>query len=162
MKNIKLKNFNPLTEAPVKIDFKYNKKALTRKQVFNKEEIVMKSTDVKTSYLIFQLQEIKEKYKISYEKILVLLYLQELGLFSDPIKVFGEKIKLAEFIHAGYMAESFNNKSTVLYKLTDRGVGIVLEFNSLVDNNEGNIMKNRSTDLSLEAKTKGVLADFYS
>ena len=162
MSNNQKINFNPLTEEPVYIDLKHKKNPLNKKRVFNKEDIIVKSSEVNLSFLIFHFEEIKKRYNIDYQDVMILLYLQELGLFRSSLIVFGLKIDLKELTRVGYVIESFKNKTNVLYKLTDRANEVLFELNLLIKNNNGNIMKNRTTDLSLEAKTKGVLDNYYS
>jgi len=138
-----------------------SKRDFKESAIFNKTEILVESQNLTSSYLIFGLNLVSKKHKISIEEILVCLYLHELGLFSLSVVVLHRWYKLAQYINKGLITEDYIVGRKTLYKLTKKGNDVVVDFNNTLGDNTGDISKNRETDMGLDNEVKSALADYF-
>lgn len=160
MQKVKLKNVDVNKEKSLHIKV-VRKKALTSEVLFQKKNVVVESDNLEMAYTIFSLQALSDKYKLSYDSLLVLLYLQELSLFSMKIRIFNRSIKLNNLFHLGYIKEDYSNNNKKLFKLTEKAIPVVKEFYYLLSNSSSFISSNRKTDLDLNNKVKSTLGDYF-
>ena len=83
-------------ELPVEIK-SVNKKDLIKDLIFKKKIVEVESKNLKSSYMIFAFQKIKQKYGIDYDTIIILNYLNELNLFSMRLKVERRTVVLSDY-----------------------------------------------------------------
>jgi len=157
---MRIREINTNSEKEINIK-KIQKNALTNEVLFDKKKIVVESDNLKTSYTIFCLQSLNAKYNLSYDNLLILIYLQELSLFEIKITILNRRIKLDSFIFSEHIIEDYSNNNKKLYKLTDKSIRIVKEFYELLSNNSYFLSKNRQTELDLDNKVKSVLGNFF-
>ncbi len=148
-------------EKPLEITGVLHRCAIRASKIFKKAKISIGSQNIKSSYLIFHLEDISVKEAISYEKILMILYLHELGLFTLRINISGREFYLIEIMNLGYIVQDYSHKGNKLYKLTKEGIDIVNDFNDRLKDNSPLIAKNRETDADLDRQVKSALDDYF-
>lgn len=150
-----VKNFDPNTAVPVKV--KRVKKKVKDQQ---KQEAVAIVSDNPLSYLIFNLQEVSEKYNLSYEKIVMLIYLKELSVFALDIKIVNRKVKLTEYLSSGLITLDYSVKKN-LYKVSDLGSQIISDLQNSIKNSSSFYTQNRQTDIDVDNKIKSALSGLF-
>lgn len=161
MHKVKLKKVDVNKEKSLHIKV-VRKKVLTSEVLFQKKNVVVESDNLEMAYTIFALQALSEKYKLSYDSLLVLLYLQELSLFAMKIRIFNRLFKLDNLFHLGYIKEDYSNNNKKLFRLTEKAIPVVKEFYDLLLNSSSFISSNRQTDLDLNNKVKSTLGNYFS
>jgi hypothetical protein len=129
--------------------------------VLKKEEIVFNKDNFEIGTLIFNFQDTCNKYGITYDSLLILLYLNELSVFNYDLKIIDRDIKLREYQSLGFIVKDFTSKRGY-FKITAYGKEIVAYFASTMGDISGIIKENQVLDLDATAKMKSVLADYYS
>lgn len=133
---------------------------LTKHSLFDKKEPVIFANENHLSYLIFYIEYISEKHSISYEKLLMLLYLKELQLFPMDFKIHNRSVRLPEYLASGLIvADSLNNKK--VYKLSNKSLDIIKQFGVSFNDNNSLLLKNRVTDVDLDSKVASVLTGMF-
>ena len=138
------------------------KNSLTNEVIFDKKKLIVESDNLNTAYTIFSLQNLTDKYSLDYDRLLIILYLKELNLFSLRIKVLDRSILLRSFIPSGFIVEDYSNNNKKLFKLTDKSIRIVKEFYDSLSNNSSFLSKNREAELDVDSKVKSVLGDYFN
>lgn len=161
MHKVKLKKVDVNKEKSLHIKV-VRKKVLTSEVLFQKKNVVVESDNLEMAYTIFALQALSDKYKLSYDSLLVLLYLQELSLFAMKIRIFNRLFKLDNLFHLGYIKEDYSNNNKKLFRLTEKAIPVVKEFYDLLLNSSSFISSNRQTDLDLNNKVKSTLGNYFS
>ena len=149
-------------EKPLEITGVLNRCAIRASKIFKKAKISIGSQNIKSSYLIFHLENISVKENISYEKILIILYLHELGLFTLGINISGRNFYLKDIMNLGYIVQDYTHKGNKLFKLTQIGIDVVNDFNKRLKDNSSLIAKNRETDVDLDSQVKSALDSYYN
>lgn len=156
-----IKNFNP-NEEKEEIINGTNKSLNTKDVLFRKANMVVESSQINFSYLIFSLQKVCQKYGIDYDECIMLMYLQELGLFSIQLKVLKRTVRLGDYLLKELIVEDYSHKNKKLYRLSDVGKDIVKEIYSNVSDNTRYVGENRSTDLGVDTKVTAMLSKYFS
>lgn len=152
----KIRKIDTKTEQPIKI------KAVEKKVlpgILSKR--IVNNANSPYSYLLFCLEILMEKYVLDYDEVLIFLYLHELGLFELKIKILERKINLGIYLRLGYICENYSHRKQKLYKLTDKGIGVITEFYKIMNNRDSFISANRKTEIALKSKVKAVLGDYF-
>lgn len=131
-----------------------------KESVFIKDNII-EANKISTSYSLFALEVLSDKYYIEYEDILVILYLYELGLFELKINVLQKKINLKHLLSNDFIVMDYNCQGKELYKLTKKSFSIVKEFNELINNVGSFLTHNRKAELDLKNKVTSVLDSYF-
>ena len=139
-----------------------NKKALTRDILFKEEEKVVEANKYEISFLIFHLIDFEKRHRISQDKLIILLYLRELSLFSIQIKVLNRTIRLGEFLSMKLIEEDYSKRGVKLYKLSLSGILLVDEFNTITRDNSKYLLDNRHTDIDAESSIKASISSYFS
>ncbi len=155
----KIKTIDVSTEIPIDIKF-LKKKSLSNTVLFEQKEIIVESSKISSLYTIFSLEYISEKFLLTYEEILIMLYLYELGLFKLKITIINESFNVSNFIGLGYIVEDYSYKKTKLYKLSEKGINIVAEYLYHSKNNDTYISCNRQIGVDLDSKVKSTLSNY--
>ena len=137
-----------------------SKKSLKNEDLFVENNIVVESLGG-FQYMIFCYQEIYNMYGLSAEEVLIILYLKDLWLFGLQINVVSRKYQLGSFLKRGFIVVDYTYNNKELYRLSDKGNGVINEFNNLLKNSKSYISENRETDLSQESKMNSVLDKFF-
>ena len=156
-----IKSFDASMEKPLEIKG-LKKNGLSNNKMFKQKEVLFNGVSLEMSYTILALQKISEKHNINYDKILTLLYLQELGLFRLTVKVVSRTVLIKDFIRMGYVQEDYSKKRIVLHKLSDLGLGLVQEFYKTLENHDEFISCNRETEIKLDKKIRSTLSGYFS
>jgi len=134
-------------------------KKRTIKNIFIDNSIIIKSIGG-LSYLPFVYQEIYTKFGMSTDDVNLIIYLNELSLFSLKLMVIDKEVSLKDFYQREYVVSDFIKNNIQLYRLSDKSKIILKEFNYLLKSNDKFIKYNRQTDIDLETKMKSVLRSY--
>lgn len=157
---MKIKNFNPDEETPEVIpDVK--KESTTKNVLFKKSNVIVESSGSKLCYLIFGFQKVCEEYGIDYDECIVLMYLEELGLFKLQVQVFKRRVVLGDYLLKELIEEDYSHRKKKLYRLTKRGNDIVKGIYNTISDNSRLIGENRSVDLGLGNKVSSILSNYF-
>lgn len=137
-----------------------SKKGLTKDSLFDKKEPVIFANENSLSYIIFHIEYVSEKYSLSYEKLLMLLYLKELQMFSMDFKIHSRNIRLHEYLASGLIIKDYINEKKI-YRLSSKGLNIIKDFNVSFKNNNALLLKNRVTDIDLNSRVASVLSSMF-
>lgn len=155
MKKIDISNEEPVNFIRKKIRSTDFDKPITKEVVaFNEDKFDIAS-------ILFNLQDTCNKYGITYDNVLVLIYLNELCVFRYTIYILDRRIDLKEYRSLGFIAEDFEVKRHNYYRITNRGKEIAEYFFSTLNNSSGVIGENRVLELDARAKMKSVLENHY-
>lgn len=158
---MKMKIIDIKSENEVKVSVVRKKNLI--KDIIDKETvIVVESKKSKYSYMIFAFQKIQEKYGINYDTIIVVMYLNELDLFSNKITIENRVITLTDYVRLGLVVKEHKVSGKNLYKLTERSKEILSEFNDLVKNSSQFISENRTTEIGVDSKVSDVLSKYFN
>ena len=156
----KIKLIDISKEKPVKIG-NIKKESLSETELFKQKEIIVNTDKLSPLYTIFYLEELSEKYLLTYEEILTMLYLYELGLFKLTVKVIHANIYVSNYLKLGYIVKDFKHKRIQLYKLSDKGFNVVNDFFKLSENRNSYLSYNRQTGVDTEGKLKSTLSNYF-
>lgn len=115
----------------------------------------------KTGYLAFQLQLTANKFGVTYDMILILLYLNELEIFSYKFKIIDRDLTVLDMVQFGFVYEDLIGGKRKLYKLTSKGKELVSHFNKNINNVDAFLLKNRSGFNESASVIKGVLDNYF-
>lgn len=156
----KVRKRNLETSEVIKVDLDIERKPISKDII--SESIKTVDTDVTgISFILFHLEFISSKYDISYEYVIILLYLYDLKIFTMTIEVHERQIALYQYVVNDLITDDYSVNNNKLYKLTDKGNGIVEEFRKVMKNDKSVMLKNRNTDIDLDSKAKSVLSSFF-
>lgn len=127
-----------------------------------RQTVVAKSKNIKSSYMIFALQKIRQKFGIDYDTILVLNYIYELGVFDIRIKVEKRTVWLKNYIALGLIVRDYKVKDKELYCLTDKSNKIVMELNENVGDNQNFKIENREVEVGVDIKVSNALNSYFN
>lgn len=149
-------------ELPLEV--KYAKKQNLISNLSNEEVIVLQEKiKSKYSYMIFAFERIKKKYGIDYDTIVTLNYLNELGVFSNGLIIDSKKVSIRSYEDLGLISRDFEIKRKNLFRLTDKSINIVSDFNDILNDSSIFIQRNREVEVDdVDEKVSGVLANYFS
>lgn len=158
-----IKNFDPHKETPVdipsiKVD---NKDKYVDKPVMVKKEIVVEGSKSNLPYTLFHLQKLKQEFGISYEDFLVLIYLQELSIFSLRIQVLDRRIDYGSFLKEGFIEQDYTQSNKNLYRVSDVGNFIIKSFVAMQKDSDAFISENRKTSLDVDSTVSSALSGYF-
>ncbi|WP_439132515.1 hypothetical protein [Polaribacter sp.] len=120
-----------------------------------KKDFMISSSNLELCFLIFSVNEMLDKYKLTHEEVLIILYLYELGLFTIYVDINrGTEYSLNPFLKKGLIEQDYSNNDKKLFKLSDIGVDLVKNIFYNLENSE--VFKNRNREISLELESKAV------
>ena len=160
MRNTNIKKFNTSQEKPIEIKGLV-KNGITKEMVFSQSKIVVSDENLKMSYIVFVLQKMSLEYNLSYENILLLVYLKELGLFRLQLDLLDKKPQIGHFENKGFIEQDYSIRGKTLYKLTSEGLCFVQEFYSLMSSPDPFLSFNREVDTGLDKNMKSFLDGYF-
>ena len=86
------------------------------------------------SYIIFALSEVRVKYRLKFDDILLLLYLFSLKQFKKSVDIVGVHYPLNSLIKENYVKKNNNVVNDKYYVLTRKGIEVVNTFVSSLKN----------------------------
>jgi len=113
------------------------------------------------SFTIFVLEELSGKYLLSYEDILVILYLYEIVVFGRKIDFNGGWYLLGNLIDKGFADKDYSIKEKDLYRLSERGIGLVNDYSKGFGNKDKWINENRKIPISDQSIVSSVISDYF-
>lgn len=124
-------------------------------------DVKIESSNINICYLIFHFQKIKKDLKLTFEQILILIYLYELGLFSRYVDIDNKfKKDILEFKDLGFVKEQFVGDKRY-YSLSDNGLYLIRDLFNDINNSSKHKGKNRKAELDLENKVDIVLNNYF-
>lgn len=139
----------------------YRKPGSVRDVVFKKTNVIVEPSGSNFSYLIFGLEKTAERFGIDYDRCLVLMYLEELGLFGSRIDISGRTVRVSEYQRYGLVVSDYSHNGKELFKLTNRALEILGNIKKVLDDESKFVGANRSTDIATDKKVKSVLSDYF-
>lgn len=154
-----MKKVNINEETPLKRT-EDSREKLTKEELYVEENIIVGNSGV-LGFMLFSLQKISSSYNVSYDDVLIFLYLKELWVFPLQIVILNRTIRLGEYLKDGYIAVDYSNNNKELYKLTEKSNKILRVLYELLNNTDGFIMDNRKTDVDLTRRLNAVLEKLF-
>ena len=149
-------------EEVVKVEVPSVKKdSLSKSDLLEKEVVEIQAGKNNLLYMIVHLERMKVEFGVSYEEMLTLLYLKELGVFRLRIYVLDKWISLTKFEESGIITQDYYHRSKTLFKLTDKGNTIIDAFMKYFNTPDAFLLDNRETDIDVASKMKSVLSKIY-
>lgn len=149
------------SETPLEIK-NIKKTGLISDLLSDREIIVLDRKRFNSAYMIFAFEKIKKKHGIDYKTIIILNYLNELGVFSYRIKIDSKEIRLVDYVELGLISRDFKIKQKKLYRLTEKSIRIVSDFNDILSNESSFISQNRQADIdNLDDKVSSALSNYF-
>tara|TARA_R110000772_G_scaffold35637_7_gene85838 strand:- start:347 stop:832 length:486 start_codon:yes stop_codon:yes gene_type:complete len=155
----KINEFDPSGEEVIIISGS-KKEALTKEILFEEKPIVVTANVSEGSYFIFGLLEIENRFGINSEKMILLLYLKELGIFSLQLKILHRTFRIGDFNNL--IEQDFSRRGKTLYRLSMDGIKVIDEFNKIMSDNSKYLLANRHTDLDVDSAVSAKLAGYFS
>ena len=128
---------------------------------FKKTNVIVESSASNFSYMLFGLKSTCDKYAIDYEKCLILMYLEELGIFAIDLKIFSDSKKLTDYSAQGLIISDNMANGKNLYKLSKSGLEIVENIKNVMADESKFINLNRAVDVEADKKIKGALFEYF-
>lgn len=123
-----------------------------------KKEIVFRAGVNPFSYLYLILKDTTTKYSVNVEEILMLFYLNELGVFPHEIQLDPEKRTYVDrFVNRGLIERDYTIKERDLYKLSETGFKIILDVLDAINDADKFLLYNREMTLDVHTKAKKVI-----
>lgn len=129
--------------------------------IFRKANVIIESSGSNLSYMIFAFQKVFEKYDVDYEKVLCLMYLEELGIFEYTIEILNKKMWLVEYVRSGLIIEEYLHDQKRMFKLSPLALEILKSVKSTLGDCDSFVGKNRILDVQTDDKVKSVLSDYW-
>lgn len=114
-------------------------------------------SDSKIPYLLFNSFYVLDKYDLDFLDVFVIIYLNELGVFSLSIDVLERRINIGHLLEKGFVKLDYSFNKKKLYSLSDKGCLVIDDFNKSFKNQEVYKGKNRKTDFDSGVKISSVL-----
>jgi hypothetical protein len=123
-----------------------------------KKDIVFRPGVNPFSYLLLIFNDIKTKYSIDTDEILMLFYLNELGVFVKEINLSPEnKTNINRFIRRNLIEVDHSIKQKELYKLSEIGFKVILEITDAINDVDKFTLYNRELTLDIHTKAKKII-----
>lgn len=123
-----------------------------------KKDIVFRAGVNPFSYLVLIFNDIKTKYSIDTDEILMLFYLNELGVFVKEINLTPEhKTNINRFIVKNLIEVDHSIKEKPLFKLSEIGFKIILEITDAINDVDKFTLYNRELTIDIHTKAKRVI-----
>lgn len=155
-----IKNFDPDTETPVDIP-SINVDKSANKAVFLNKDIIVEGSKSGLPYTLFHLQKLKQDFGISYEDFFILIYLQELSIFSLRIQVLDRRFDYGSFLKEGYIDRDYTDPKKNLYKVSEVGLFIIKRFIYMQKNSDAFMSENRQTSLDVDTTVSSALSGYF-
>jgi hypothetical protein len=143
-----------------------SKEDIIKDKVLRETRII--DTDLfKIRFIIFHVQSICNEYGLSYEELLLIVYLKELVVFESMVTVIDNSFKIAILAKYGfcepYSETGFKRYSKGRYKLSRKGLEVADKFIISINNVDEYLLENRMGDeeLNLERSLKGFLSGYF-
>ena len=113
------------------------------------------------STIIYPLQDTANRYGLEFDTIVQLIYINNLVIFQDNVKVHDRRIRAFILKNEGYIREDFSSSKHTYYRLTEGGLEIVKYFYESLKNTQGFISENRVMEKDTMASLKTALANYF-
>lgn len=154
-----LGGIDPEIIPEIKTDLK--KPNSSRDVVFKKEGVLVGLSENRFVYLVFAFQKVCEEYGIDYNECLLLIYLEELGLFPLKIRVCSKTFFIRDYVLKGLVFEDYSHKGKKLYRLSKRALEILKRLDDLLSDDSRFVGMNRNTETHPKIKMKDALSNYF-
>lgn len=125
-----------------------------------KKEIVFRTDVQPFSYLLLIINDIKTKYSVDTEDILMLFYLNELGVFKSVVNLeVDKKTNISKFVDKNLIERDFSIKEKTLYKLSKTAIDIILDIRDSINDVGKFALYNRELTIDVHSKAKRVISN---